>query len=381
MDIFIHYNTRYWILIMILFTVTFWHEKSLRMTYSAIWSLVYLLLVDWVSCCILFTLSLFTWWTIKQEKVSGTKAVWSSVVVFTVLMYYKVTFVNKDLSIFSSKSLIPLGLSYYTLRCIHVIAERYKGNIKQSSYTDILSYLFYLPTLWVGPIHRFPQFSKESRRHRWESKRFLEGLERLLYGYFKVCFVTELVLNQTFTDWIEHYGFGEWTATYLQMVNAGLTLYMQFSGYSDVAIGFSLLLGIRVMENFKFPYFQKNISDFWKSWHISLTSWCQEYIYNPVIAKARSPQLAVICSILVMALWHEVSLRYILWACYHALGILIWQFFHTHVGCKPRVQASRLMGVFSRVLTLNFVWLGFLLVRQPDVQSMLHILKKLFYLT
>ena len=158
---------------------------------------------------------------------------------------------------------------------------------------------------------------------------------------------------------------------YLDLLRHGLNLYLQFSGYSDVAIGFGLLLGIKVMENFNWPFLKKNVSEFWQSWHISLTGWCREYIYMVVISRWRSPALAAITTMLAIGCWHEVSWRYLLWGVYHGLGIAIWQGFQR---IKPRlakidvvIPAPMLTGL-SVALTFHFIIFGFSIVQGPSLE-------------
>src|SRR5690606_22484260 len=98
-------------------------------------------------------------------------------------------------------------------------------------------------------------------------------------------------------------------------------LYFKFSGYSDIAIGVSRLLGFRVMENFHYPFIAQNIGDFWKRWHISLSSWCRDYAYMPVWSRLRNGALAALASMLILGLWHELSWRYLAWGLYHGAGI------------------------------------------------------------
>ena len=153
-------------------------------------------------------------------------------------------------------------------------------------------------------------------------------MERILYGYVKITLLGNLLVNGWFAQWIaaiaeSHVRF----KIYLSVVRNGLDVYFQFSGYSDIAIGFALLLGYRVIENFNWPYLQPNISRFWQSWHISLSRWCRDYVYAVVLSSSRSPALAALSTMLVIGLWHAISLNYFFWGLYHAFGIIAWQRF------------------------------------------------------
>jgi alginate O-acetyltransferase complex protein AlgI len=170
---------------------------------------------------------------------------------------------------------------------------------------------------------------------------------------------------------------------YLEVVRGGLNIYFQFSGFADVAIGFSLLLGYRVMENFNWPYLQKNIAAFWRCWHISLTSWCRDYVYLPTLGVTRNPIIASYSTFMVIGLWHEISLRYVLWALYHATGVLIWRGFQR---LKRRLRLPRIRGGAVQTLvdgisilsTVHFVWFGLVIVRQPKLSQAGEVFKTVF---
>ena len=363
--------------------VSFWVVPRFKIQVLTLVSFIFLLSFDPISALVLCALTGLTFVFTQKPLQSGTQSSVAILLIFSVLAYYKIRIINSDEAFFNSGALVPMVISYYTLRCIHFIMERYKNRIEPQSIGNLAAYLFFLPTLWIGPIHRYEDFDKDRRRMRWNGELFSQGLERLLIGYFKVIVIANMLLNQTFAGWVDSLaGSGLWLTTYLEMVGIGLTLYMLFSGYSEIAIGFGYLLGFKVMENFRFPFFQKNISDFWRNWHISLTNWCREYIYNSVVAQTRRPELGVIATLLVIAMWHEVSWRYFLWGMYHGLGILIWQKRAAFSALLPNIESiwfSRLMLVFSILLTVHFVWLGFILVRQDDISSMISILKILFF--
>ncbi len=266
-----------------------------------------------------------------------------------------------------------LGFSYYILRILHVMEDTRRGNLPQYSLEQYLRYLFFLPTLLVGPIHRFSEFLRDTGRVRWNGAMVSEGLERILYGYAKIVILANYLIVSKLsllagTPGPEH----EALKAYFSCLLYGMNLYLQFAGFSDVAIGFSLCLGYRVMENFNWPFFQHNISEFWRSWHISLSSWCRDYIYMPVLAITRKPGFAAFCAMVGIGIWHELSLRYLLWGAYHGLGILVWQ---TWQGWKTRLPEIRhplarwSLKVLSVLLTLHFVMLGFMLTKEETLME------------
>ena len=287
-----------------------------------------------------------------------------------------------DLDPLTQDFIIPLGLSYYTLRCIHYAVEKYRGNIPPHDFAAFAQYLFYLPTLLAGPIHRFPAFHNDLQRQRWDGHMFAMGLERMLIGYFKITVLANFLFNNMLGLLIlEIDKSNQAFAAYLNMVKLSGNIYLQFAGYSDIAIGFGMMMGFKVMENFNFPFLARNISDFWTRWHISLTSWCRDYVYMGTIAVTRSAILAAFAAMLAMGLWHEFSLRFLLWGLYHGAGIMIWQQFQR---LKPRLPQSQNDAViiawraFSTLLTLHFVMFGILLATYSALDTTLHEIAKMF---
>ncbi|MFD2206032.1 MBOAT family O-acyltransferase [Kiloniella antarctica] len=356
-----------WIGWMVGVTAVFWATpQPFKLMSLAIATAVFLIIYDPISCGILVLLTLITYGAARLPFTESKRLILGLTPIFILLFGYKALskFSGNDLL---TGTIIPLGLSYYTLRCAHYLIETYKGNSKQIPLLDLVAYLFFLPTIFIGPIHRQPEFSRDLRRHRWNSELFSEGIERIIYGYFKIAVLGNFLISRIFAESSDRISEdGSILAGYLLMVQIGLNLYFQFSGFSDIAIGFARLLGFRVLENFNWPYFKSNISAFWNSWHISLTSWCRDYVYGPVVAITRSPSLGSIATLIAVALWHEISIRYLLWGLYHGLGIILWQkgsqYWRRYPIENPTLRF--LIKVSSIALTTHYVWFGFYLVRE-----------------
>lgn len=187
-------------------------------------------------------------------------------------------------------TLILIGFSYYILRAIHYLIEQFKGRLPQHGFTDLINYLFFLPTLFVGPINRFDDFMRDQRRRRWDPEQFSYGLTRVVFGFTKIVVIAYYLVNRKMGFWIQD--LDPANLALLQYVDCWqywLNLYFQFSGYSDIAIGVGAMLGFRINENFNYPFLSPNISVFWRRWHMSLTGWSREYVYPPVAASTRSP--------------------------------------------------------------------------------------------
>lgn len=277
--------------------------------------------------------------------------------------------------------LVPMGFGFYTLRALHYMLDNVKRTVPRHTFWQFASYMFFLPTLAVGPINRFQEFHRNLSRYRFDSALFSKGCERVLYGYAKVLILGHFEVFKPMAGRVMALSrTHESLAEYLDCVRYGLSLYFQFSGYSDIAIGFAMLLGFRIAENFDYPFLARNINDFWKRWHISLSSWCRDYVYMFVLSIGRRPWAAVIASMLVLGLWHEFSLRYVAWGVYHGAGIAVWQGFQK---VKSRIPAADFPGRRalaeggSFLLTMNFVIFGFAITKEPDLASGLRVLGKM----
>ncbi len=268
--------------------------------------------------------------------------------------------------------LIPLGLSYYGLRILHLVFDWSRDRRTRTDAPGIVRYLLFLPTQIAGPINRFPDFSRDCRRRRWDSELFATGMERILYGAVKIVVLANYLVGEKMAIYLDGFPAESWLGAYLGCVEYGLNLYLQFAGYSDIAIGIALLVGFRIPENFHLPFVATNIHDFWDRWHITLSHWCRDYVFQPVAAATRSPHLGVVASMLVLGMWHELSWRYVLWGTYHGLGLVAWRQFQKmkpRFSLDPPVGLRPVMMVASWFLTMNFVILSFALTRVRNLDE------------
>lgn len=259
--------------------------------------------------------------------------------------------------------ILPLGMAYYVLRTAHYLIEANLGRLRPHRFVDYAAYQFLPSALFFGPIHRFDEFQRDLARRRWDPREISRGLGRVLVGAVKLVVIGNFVIIERL-----HYSGATDLAAggpleiYRHSLLFWANLYIQFSGYSDIAIGFAALTGFTIRENFAWPFLARNIGEFWRRWHISLSSWCRDYVYMPVMARYRQPLLAITASMIVLGLWHEISIHYLLWGLYHAAGLTVWRRFAAIgapvIATLPHglQQAWTGLAVF---LTLNFVILSF----------------------
>lgn len=313
-----------------------------------------------VSLALLAGMGIFTFIFLKRAGKGGWHVVIVAAIIISVIIFFKIGVrLNGDIA----ERIVPLGLAFYGLRIIHYAFEAYMKQLPLHTFIDYCQYLLFFPTMIAGPINRFKAFHRDSRRRRWDAALVATGFERILYGYVKIIVLANYLAGKKLGGWLDgletHH---EWFLAYMGCLKYGVNLYFQFSGYSDIAIGLALLIGFRVEENFNWPFLAININDFWQRWHITLSSWCRDYIFMPTSSLTRSPYAGVIASMLVLGLWHEISPRYCLWGFYHGLGIMFWQIlqnFKERLPVPESIWQNKVTTVMSWTFTFNFVILSF----------------------
>jgi alginate O-acetyltransferase complex protein AlgI len=258
---------------------------------------------------------------------------------------------------------LPLGAAYYVLRLIHYLVETHKETLRPHGPGEYLAWLFLPSALPVGPIHRFDEFQRDWRRRRWDGALFGFGLTRILSGAAKLVLISNYLVALKLAPALQGAAtLGPVAEVYATSLLFWINLYVQFSGYTDAAIGFAALAGFRLRENFDWPFLARNIGDFWRRWHMSLSSWCRDYVYAPVAAVTRSHLVAITAAMLTLGLWHAISLHYVLWGLYHALGLTVWRAFHVRADAAYQALPPPARFVWTAAatfLTLNFVMLSF----------------------
>ena len=222
--------------------------------------------------------------------------------------------------------LLPVGISFYTFQALSYTIDVYQGKIKAThDIVAFFAYISFFPQLVAGPIeratHLLPQFL---RPRNFDCDLALDGIRQMLWGFFKKVVVADncaLFVNGVF----ENYQTLDGSTLFLGAFFFTIQIYGDFSGYSDIAIGCARLFGIDLMQNFKYPYFSRDIAEFWRRWHISLTTWFRDYIYIPLggsrAGKWKSFRNTLVI-FLVSGFWHGANWTFVAWGAYHALLFL-----------------------------------------------------------
>lgn len=277
---------------------------------------------------------------------------------------------------------VPLGMSYLIFKLIHYVIEQRRGRLPPHDGWTRASWMLLPPAFTAGPIERFDHYLSHARTDAPLHDVGI-GLTRILQGLVKKVVLADLVLGQ----WLVHTRPADVVsgldtlpvlAAWAFVVRVFLYNYLDFSAYSDLAVGGCRLLGIRVVENFRWPVAARDIGDFWKRWHISLTSWCQAYVYLPTLGRTRSPYAAVFATFLVMGLWHALHWAWVCWGLWHAVGVslhLTWRRSLRRRGVSLPDTLPLRIGAHG--LTLAFVCAGYVFTGLQGVGTPLDSLRLL----
>ena len=279
--------------------------------------------------------------------------------------------------------LVLLGFGFYILKLIHYRVERQAGTFRDHHVLQFFNYMLFFPTITIGPINRFEDFLRSERRLRWDSIQFAKGMERILYGYAKVVIVANWLIAVQLLPFLNQV-IPETGALSLLVDSAayGFLLYFNFAGFSDIAIGLALLFGYSVGENFNHPFLKPNIGEFWQSWHMSLSAWCRQYVFLPTYTMTRNLAIAMITAMMTLGLWHEFSLRFLLWGVYHGAGLAAYRWYQHRLKPKmPLVQSPFMKHIAhgaAVALTFAFVIVGFTIPRSSSFTEIVNNFKVLF---
>lgn len=325
------------------------------------------------------------------DKVSSNnkkKALMAFAVIINLLLLFRykytnfsIDFINRILNDFTTrqlkeiKLLVPLGISYITFQQISYIVDIYKG--KEKPLKNIFHfglYILFFPKLLAGPIVKYRDLGPQILKREHSVDKFSEGIYRFSIGLGKKVILStalEQVANKIFETAPAELGT---RYAWLGMILYTLQIYYDFSGYTDMALGIGKMLGFELTENFNRPYIAKSISDFWKRWHISLTSFLREYIYFPLGGNRISPKRTLLNTMiifLISGIWHGVGYTFIIWGAYH--GVLV---------CIERLIGgkifNKLPGFINQLGTFFLVALGWVFFRAKDLPYAVNFIKLLF---
>jgi alginate O-acetyltransferase complex protein AlgI len=302
--------------------------------------------------------------------------------VYKLLGHYGITWGVPDFDV-----LLPVGISFYIFQTVGYTIDVYRGDLKAERHFGIYAlFISFFPQLVAGPIERatnlLPQFYS---KHIFSYERVVNGLKLMLWGFFMKVVVADrlsLYVDAVYNNAEHHNGTTLLTATLFFTFQ----IYCDFAGYSNIAIGTARVLGFDLMANFRQPYFAKSIPEFWRRWHISLSTWFRDYLYFP-LGGNRVPylrwQFNLVVTFIISGIWHGANWTFVVWGLLHGLFQIISNLFkRTNLVNDEKSLVSKLVPGFilssfntlTTFLLVSFAWIFF---RARDLETAMFIIKKI----
>jgi len=294
---------------------------------------------------------------------------------------------------------LPVGISFYTFQTLGYTIDVYRGQLSPAkSFKEFALFVAFFPQLVAGPILRASNFLPQIREKfsQFDAKNYLQqiliqrtnlkiGLTLMSFGFFKKMFFADNIAPFVDEIFMNPIGLDSF-AIILGTIGFGIQLYCDFSGYSDIAIGAALILGFKVPQNFNFPFFATSPAEFWRRWHISLSTWVKDYVFLPMVINNKKSRLRIFSSLFttlfLIGIWHGAGWNFVIFGIIHGL----------YVGIEASIRSmfpslrnnsflkSRLGKIISILMTQYLIFLSFLAFRVHDLEHLSYSIQKLIFI-
>ena len=318
-----------------------------------------------------------------EKKSSKRLALWAGIAGNLLLLFYfkyfnfTVSVVEKLLSrsFNFAEVILPIGISFFTFQGLSYVVDVYRGEVEaQKNPCKLGMYIALFPQLVAGPIVRYQDVAKEIDNRTVTLEDLTAGARRFVVGLFK-----KIIIADTLAVAVDAIVNNSYTAAnltvnaWIGIVSYSLQLFFDFAGYSDMAIGLGRMFGFHFLENFNFPYISKSITEFWRRWHISLSSFFRDYVYIPLGGNRKHVYLNVSIVFLLTGIWHGASFSFILWGIWHGMFNLAERWFRQHpLGKEPKAHCGAvkcLISALQHSYTLLVVMIGWVFFRVPGLKN------------
>ena len=271
---------------------------------------------------------------------------------------------------------LPIGISFYTFQVMSYVIDLYRGEIKvQKSLTKLALYVSFFPQLIAGPIVKYHDIDRALSSRKETTEKFAYGIKRFVLGLSKKVLIADVMASVVDAVFVAEKATSlTQSVAWLGAICYAIQIFFDFSGYSDMAIGLGSMFGFKFMENFNLPYISGSITEFWRRWHISLSTWFKEYIYIPLGGNRKGKVRTYInlwVVFLVTGIWHGAAWVFVVWGIFHGFFIFI-----ERLGLKKLLDR---MHVLNHVYTLLIVLIGWVLFRSSSLSYAKHYIKVMFF--
>ena len=270
--------------------------------------------------------------------------------------------------------ILPVGISFFTFQGLSYVIDVYRKNVSaQKNIFKLAMYISLFPQLIAGPIVRYKDIAKEIDSRKVTLDDFSYGIQRFIIGLFKKIIIADtmaVIANAMFdgkpmTNSISLAWLGIFAYT--------LQIFFDFSGYSDVAIGLGRMFGFHFLENFNYPYMSKSITEFWRRWHISLSSFFKDYVYIPLGGNKKRVYLNVAIVFILTGIWHGAAFTFIAWGIWHGVFNLLEKYIMAHRKSDTENINNQVISfitvLFQRIYTISVVMIGWIIFRAKDLTT------------
>lgn len=271
--------------------------------------------------------------------------------------------------------LLPIGISFYTFQAMSYSIDVYRRKIPaQRNLLTLATYVSIFPQLIAGPIVRYETIHRELASRQVTIDNFISGINRFIRGLAKKVLIANnvgIIAESIFTSNINEI---PTSIAWLGIIAYTLQIYFDFSGYSDMAIGIGKALGFNFLENFNYPYISKSITEFWRRWHISLSTWFKDYLYIPLGGNRVKPSRWIINILIVWmltGLWHGSSWNYVIWGLYYGVLLIVEKIVFKFIKFNPP-------GIVSHLYTLLLIMIGWVFFRIENIGDCIAFIERLF---
>ena len=346
-------------------------------------SLIFVAYANLLSALVLVVITVVTWYFAKNQKYWYVGVI-ASLVSLGVFKYTNFV-VGSAMAAFGHASptlhiFLPIGISFYTFSAVSYLVDVHCGELEARDFENVAAYITFFPKLTSGPIQRSGDFFVQSAKRRNVGlATFLPGVQIFVFGLFKKLVMADrlsVFVDQVYETPMIFSSF----SVLLAVIAYSFQIYFDFSGYSDMAIGAAKILGYDLPVNFNLPYLAHNVTELWKRWHITLSTWLQKYVYISLggnrKGKART-YLNLILTMVIGGIWHGANWTYIIWGLLHGVALAVHKAWMTLAKSGEKAH-SLLSNVISIVLTFLFTTFCWIFFRAPSLGSALLIIRRLF---
>ncbi len=275
--------------------------------------------------------------------------------------------------------ILPIGISFFTFQGLSYVIDVYKRDVQaQRNIFKLGMYISMFPQLVAGPIVRYKDIALEIDNRKVEYTDFVYGIQRFIVGLFKKVLIADTLaipVNSIFgMDPIQNSIVVAWFG----VICYAMQIFFDFSGYSDMAIGLGRMFGFHFMENFNYPYISKSITEFWRRWHISLSTFFRDYIYIPLGGNRRHVYINVAVVFILTGIWHGAAFTYILWGIWHGFFNIMEKVFRKKGDKEYSIKAIRVQNVLKHFYTLFIVGIGWVIFRASGIKHAIKYILSLF---